>query len=84
MIIGKYYKVTQVVAQGSQWEKVKSYGKHRKTSCTSDSKKIKGKRNKTGRRIHESVCLKKDNERLGGSKQKPIRILFAANGTCGV
>ena len=27
MIIGKYYKVTQVVAQGSQWEKVKSYGK---------------------------------------------------------
>ena len=26
MIIGKYYKVTQVVAQGSQWEKVKSYG----------------------------------------------------------
>ena len=26
MIIGKYYKVTQVVAHGSQWEKVKSYG----------------------------------------------------------
>ena len=26
MIIGKYYKVTQVVAQGSKWEKVKSYG----------------------------------------------------------
>lgn len=26
MIIGKYYKVTQVVTQGSQWEKVKSYG----------------------------------------------------------
>ena len=27
MIIGKWYKVTQVVAVGSQWDKQKTYGK---------------------------------------------------------